>query len=85
LKKSSRSVEDARWSKAFGAHLAKLIESKGYKSPYDFWVQVCGEDISRAALNYTLNGTRDVRMSTLRKIADALGLDLRELFGFKVK
>ena len=85
MKKGKRSKEDEKWLQALGDHLQKMIKERGYKSHYDFWVQVAGDDISRAALNYILNGRVDVKATTLRKFANLLEIDTKELFNFKVK
>lgn len=82
MKKVRRSKADEAWLKALGGHLQKLIKASGYKSPYDFWVQAAGDEISRATLNYILIGKVDVRVSTLRKLASLLKVDIREFFNF---
>lgn len=85
MKKGKRSKEDERWLQALGDHLQKMLKERGYKSHYDFWVQVAGDDISRAALNYILNGRVDVKATTLKKFANLLEVEPKELFNFKVK
>jgi len=85
LRKIKRSKEDERWLEAIGAHIQKLILEKGYKSPYDFWVQQVGDEVSRAALNYVLKGRVDVKATTLRKLALALGVEPKEIFNFKLR
>ena len=66
-----------------GKHINSLILEKGYKSPYEFWIERVGDDISRASLNYLLTGKVDVKATTLRKLASALDVELRRLFDFK--
>ena len=82
MRKNTRSKKNDKWLKALGTHLFKLIEKKGYKSPYDFWVQKAGDDISRSALNYILNGEVDVKATTLKKLANALDVEVKEIFNF---
>lgn len=62
-----------------GAGLEKLIKEEGFLSPYDFWLQ-SDVGISRGTLNYVLRGEVDVKATTLKKIANALGYELDELF-----
>lgn len=71
--------------KALGEHINKIIIQKGFKSPYDFWIQALGEDVSRASLNYILKGSVDVKATTLKKIADALEIDAQEILNFKMR
>jgi transcriptional regulator with XRE-family HTH domain len=85
LKKTKRSSADDKWLAALGAHLEKLIAEKGYKSAYDFWIQACGEDISRGGLSYALRGAKDVRATTLKKLAEALGVEPKEILNFRLK
>ncbi len=85
MKKGNRSKEDEKWLRTLGEHLQKMIRERGYKSPYEFWVQVAGDDISRATLNYILNGRVDVKATTLRKIASLLEIEPKEVFNFKVR
>lgn len=83
--KIKRKKEDAQWLKALGEHLNQVILKKGYKSPYEFWVEALGEEVSRASLNYILNGRVDVKATTLKKLADALEITPSELLNFKIK
>jgi DNA-binding Xre family transcriptional regulator len=83
LKKSRRSKRDEKWLKAIGVHIHKLILEKGYKSPYDFWINKIGDEISRATLNYILTGKVDVKATTLNKIAEGLRVEPKELLNFK--
>ena len=73
------------WLKRLGEHINQMIIRKGFKSPYEFWIQVLGEDVSRASLNYILKGRVDVKATTLKKIADALDVPIQELLNFKMK
>ena len=70
------------WHLALGEHIEKLILSKGYISIYDFWVQAIGEEISRSTLGYIIKARVDVKASTLKKIADALEIEPKDLFDF---
>lgn len=70
---------DEQWQKAFAKRLKALVEKKGYTSAYEFWLQECGEDISRSNLDNMLNGRVDPKISTLRKLANNLGMTLQEL------
>ncbi|MFA5582608.1 MAG: helix-turn-helix transcriptional regulator [Bacteriovoracaceae bacterium] len=79
MKKANKKNND-NWSEWFGNRIRSLIEKKGYKSPYDFWIQECGDDISRATLDNILNGRYDPKISTIRKIARALNISLKTIF-----
>ncbi|MBC76036.1 MAG: hypothetical protein CME64_08460 [Halobacteriovoraceae bacterium] len=70
---------DHHWQKKLASHLKSHIYDKGYCSEYDFWIQECGDDISRANLNNILNGKVDPRVSTLKKLANNLGMTLSSL------
>lgn len=70
------------WQQQLGEHIEKLILSKGYISIYDFWIQAIGDDISRSTLGYIIKAKVDVRASTLKKIADALEIEPKDLFDF---
>ncbi|MBY0517507.1 MAG: helix-turn-helix transcriptional regulator [Bacteriovoracaceae bacterium] len=70
---------DEQWQKAFAKRLRTIIEEKGYTSAYEFWLQECGEDISRSNLDNILNGRVDPKISTLQKLAISLGMTLQEL------
>lgn len=70
---------DEIWQKAFSKRLRTLITSKGYTSAYDFWIQECGDSISRSNLDNMLNGKVDPKISTLRKLAKNLNITLQEL------
>lgn len=74
---------DEQWQKAFGKHLKSLIKSQGYHSAYEFWIQESGEHMSRANLDNILNGRVDPKISTLRKLAESLGISLNALIDFK--
>lgn len=82
MKKTNRSKDDEKWLKALGNHLSYLIKEKGYKSPYEFWIESAGDSISRANLDYLLKGEVDTKATTLKKIADALDIEYKELLDF---
>lgn len=77
MKKGSKNRE--KWLKMLGKNISLLIAKKGYKSPYEFWIERLGDDISRASLNYILNGEVEMRIGTLKAIADALEVDPSEI------
>lgn len=79
-RKKNRS--DKAYLRAFGVHVARLIERKGYKSLYDFWIRKAGDDLSRATLNYIVTGTKDTKLLTIRALAKLLGLDPKDLLDF---
>jgi len=63
---------DREWLQRLGKNLDDLIKKKGYKSPYDFWVNKAGDHLSRSALNYVLTGKTDPKATTLRILARLL-------------
>jgi hypothetical protein len=83
-KKSRIKKEDSAWLSALGRHIHSKILEKGFKSPYEFWIEALGDQVSRASLNYVLNGSVDVRATTLRRIAEALEMDHQEIFNFRL-
>ncbi len=83
MQRIGKSKGDERWLKALGKHVGKLIEQKGYRSPYEFWIEKAGDQISRAALNYILNGKKDPKATTLRTLATLLEVSMVDLFTFQ--
>lgn len=83
--KRTRKDKDALWLEALGKHINKLIIDRGYKSPYEFWIHALGDEVSRASLNYILNGQVDPKITTLKKLAESLDLDPQEILNFKIK
>ena len=69
-------------AKVFGEHLEKLIERKGFASPYEFWIHQAGDSISRSALNYLINGSREPKLSTLILLMNLLDASPKEMFEF---
>lgn len=83
MRKTKRSKAEDVWLASLGIQISKLIKKKGHNSPYEFWINDIGDEISRANLNYVLNGRVDMKATTLKKIADALGVEYSDLFDFK--
>lgn len=79
------SKEDKQWLESLGIHLDKMIKKNGYKSPYQFWIEQARGQLSRANLNYILNGEVDLKITTLRKIATLLGVEPKDILNFKFK
>lgn len=71
---------DEKFFISLGRRISLLILEKGYQSPYAFWLEHGDEGLSRSNLNYLLNGKTDPKMSTLRRVAEGLEMDLSELF-----
>ena len=80
LQRKRKGNADDKFFTALGKRVSNLITEKGYKSPYAFWLEHGEEGLSRANLNYLLNGKTDPKVSTLRRIAEGLDVDLAELF-----
>ena len=79
MRRTGKSKQDELWLKAVGQRIGELIKKKGFASPYDFWVQKIGDEISRATLNYIISGQSDPKATTLRVIARALGVEVSDL------
>jgi hypothetical protein len=80
----SKNKKDEAYLRAFGQHIASLIQKKGYTSVYDFWIRRAGDKLSRASLNYIVTGQTDAKMLTLRTLAKLLKIDPKELLDFQV-
>lgn len=70
------------WLKRLGKHIEAVMRKKGYDSPYEFWLEKVGDEMSRTTLNHVLTGKYDPKTSTLKKLADSLGMSLSELVDF---
>jgi hypothetical protein len=73
---------DRTYLKGLGRRIEALIIAKGYLSSYEFWVEKSDGLFSRASLNFIVNGQKDVRITTLRIIAQCLDISLDELLKF---
>jgi transcriptional regulator with XRE-family HTH domain len=67
-------------------HLGKRIQAAivlaGYTSVYDFWIHCCEENgIARSTLNYIVAGQTDPKITTLKAIAESLGISITQLLG----
>ena len=80
MERKRKGNSDNKFFAALGKKVASLITEKGYKSPYAFWLEHGEEGLSRSNLNYVLNGKSDPKVSTLRRIAEGLDVDMSELF-----
>lgn len=72
LKRGGASTADEEWLQRLGANILQVMKKQGYNSPYDFWIQVAGDEISRATLNYIVSGKTDPKATTLRALARLL-------------
>ena len=79
MERKRRGRADEKLFVALGKRVADLIREKGYKSPYAFWLEHGDDGLSRANLNYLLNGRSDPKLSTLYRIAEGLEIDLSVL------
>ncbi len=73
---------DRSYLVALGGRIESLIHEQGYKSAYDFWIEKSDGLFSRASLNFILNGEKDVRITTLRILAECLDISVDELLRF---
>lgn len=79
VERKRRGKTDERYFSALGKRVELLISKKGYKSPYAFWLEHGEDGLSRSNLNYLINGKSDPKISTLRRIAEGLEIELSEL------
>lgn len=82
MRRVSKSASDDKWLKEFGENLQKIMKTKGFASPYDFWVQEVGEHISRSSLHYILSGKSDPKLTTLKLLSKHLGVPITKLIDF---
>lgn len=82
MAKSGLSASDQQWLKRLGKRVEVLISEKGYSGVYDFWINRAGETLSRASLNNLIAGSKDFRLTTVRKVAKLLGVRVSEIFRF---
>ena len=61
-----------------GNNIKEIILSKGYMSPYDFWIEHGEDEFSRSNLNYLLNGRTDPKLSTLMRLSKILGVEISD-------
>jgi hypothetical protein len=85
LRQVGKKPRDEVWLKKLGKRIESLIIERGYRSPYDFWIQSAGDYISRSALNYLIAGRYDPKVTTLRTLARLLGVSLAKLVTIKEK
>jgi len=64
--------------KKFGVNLARLIRDKGFRSR-DAFLKQTDLEIYKADLHHMIKGERDPQLTTLYKIADALGVPASDL------
>ena len=80
VERQRRGKADERYFVALGKRVESLILKKGYRSPYAFWLEHGDEGLSRSNLNYLINGKSDPKLSTLRRIAEGLEIEIADLF-----
>jgi transcriptional regulator with XRE-family HTH domain len=85
LRLKNKNDADSIFLRQLGKHIENLILDQGYQSAYDFWVKKASSTMSRATLNYVLAGETDPKISTLRAIADLLGVSPQDVFDFNAK
>jgi hypothetical protein len=83
MRRANETKADQDWLKRFGKNVEELILKRGFKSPYDFWVNKAGDDLSRAALNYIVAGRTDPKATTLRVLAKLLDVKPSKLIDFE--
>jgi DNA-binding Xre family transcriptional regulator len=67
--------------KAFGAHLKKMREQKGYSLlDLDYRCELNESNISKIG-----NGKFDIRLSTIVELSKGLGIEAKELLSFLSK
>lgn len=82
MKRRGKNKGDLAYLKALGKNVQRIMKEKGYETPYDFWINRAGDELSRAAINYIVTGESDPKATTIRALARLLGVEPRELFDF---
>lgn len=81
-KTKSRDSRNKKFLLLLGKRIQSAIALAGYASVYDFWIQCCEENgIARSTLNYIVAGQTDPRITTLKTIAEGLGVSITQLLG----
>lgn len=83
MKRRSKSKLEERFQIELGKRIEKEIKKQGYASVYEFWIEVAGDHISRAALNYIVAGQTDIKLTTLMMVAKLLKIKARDLLDFE--
>jgi hypothetical protein len=81
LRRVGKSKKDQALLAEIGQNVASLIEKKGYKSPYDFWIKKGEGEFSRAALAHIIAGRMDAKITTISALARLLNVSLNEILG----
>lgn len=71
-------IRDKKFLKAFGKHLKKMREDKGFSQSY--LANIAG--VERSQIIRMENGELNTTISTLKVLADALEVDKKELMDF---
>lgn len=81
-KLKARDNRNQKYLLDLGKRIQTAIILAGYASVYDFWIHCCEENgIARSTLNYIVAGQTDPKITTLRTIAECLGVSITQLLG----
>lgn len=83
MRRRNKTKNEEIFQKALGKRIEREIEKRGYASPYEFWIEKAGDEISRASLNYIIAGKTDVKITTLMTIAKLLKIKTKDLLDFE--
>ncbi len=83
MKRRGKTKLEENFQKQLGKRIESEIKKMGYASPYEFWIEKAGDHISRATLNYIINGQSDVKITTLKTLARLLKVKTRDLLDFE--
>ena len=82
MRKSGKTKNEEKWLSELGNHIHKLIKNAGHKSVYNFWIEKAGDDISKSGLNFIINGESNPKATTLKALADHLGIRPSDILDF---
>ena len=82
MRKAGKTKKDAKWLTDLGNHIHQLIIDAGYSSVYEFWIEKAGDDISKSGLNFIINGESNPKATTLKMLADHLGVKPSKILDF---
>lgn len=82
MRATGKNKTESKWLAGLGKRLHQLILDAGYSSPYEFWIEKAGDDISKSGLNFIINGQSNPKATTLKTLADHLGVKPSDILDF---
>lgn len=79
MRRISKNEGDQLWLIELGKKLELTINTQGYRSIYDFWLNCSSSVVSRSTLNSILAGKSDPKITSLMALCDQLGVSLTQV------